>query len=522
MANTQVFKTSRGGRVVPANTINEAGGRAYKLTSEQALAQYALTGTISNIYYVDAETQLDRVLALTREVSPEFIAQLAIYASQEGFMKDVPALLVASLAASRSEYLEPAFRAVITNGKMLRNFVQIVRSGVTGRKSFGSRPRRLIRHWFDDHNPEWIFRNSIGQTPSLGDVIKMVHTKPVTAARKNLYAYLIGKPWEGEIDQSIISYETLKRGGDSKTALSLPFQMLASLPLTEAQWREVATHTSWQTLRMNLNAFARHGVFKDKELVALLASRLANYGEVRRSKVFPYQLLAAYQNAGAEVPTLLKNALQSALEIATENVPVFEGSVAVGLDVSGSMASPVTGTRGKVQASKVRCVDVAALFTATVLRKNPLTLPLPFDTSVHRAHVNPMDSIMTIASQLARYGGGGTNCALPFEHLVKQKEQVDAVILVSDNEGWVNNGGPLGYYGTSAAEAWARLKVQNPKAKLVCINIQPGSTTQVLSTPDVLNIGGFSDQVFSVVSMFLRGELKPDSLVERVKQVKLQ
>ena len=39
--------------------------------------------------------------------------------------------------------------------------------------------------------------------------------------------------------------------------------------------------------------------------------------------------------------------------------------------------------------------------------------------------------------------------------------------------------------------------------KLVCIDLQPYGTTQAPERDDILNIGGFSDAVFSVVAAFL-------------------
>ena len=50
-------------------------------------------------------------------------------------MKDMPALLCAILAVRDVKLLEAIFPRVIDNGKMLRTFVQILRSGVVGRKS---------------------------------------------------------------------------------------------------------------------------------------------------------------------------------------------------------------------------------------------------------------------------------------------------------------------------------------------------------------------------------------------------
>ena len=39
--------------------------------------------------------------------------------------------------------------------------------------------------------------------------------------------------------------------------------------------------------------------------------------------------------------------------------------------------------------------------------------------------------------------------------------------------------------------------------KLVCIDLQPYGTTLASDRSDILNVGGFSDAVFSVVAAFL-------------------
>lgn len=56
------------------------------------------------------------------------------------------------------------------------------------------------------------------------------------------------------------------------------------------------------------------------------------------------------------------------------------------------------------------------------------------------------------------------------------------------------------------AEEWERFRARNPRAKLVLIDIQPYTHTQVANRADVLNVGGFSDAVFEVVSLFAKGE----------------
>jgi 60 kDa SS-A/Ro ribonucleoprotein len=91
---------------------------------------------------------------------------------------------------------------------------------------------------------------------------------------------------------------------------------------------------------------------------------MADPDEIRRhpqagTRQFPYQFLAAYMNVGDEVPQKIKAALHKAAEIACGNVPELPGPVVIGLDVSGSMGSPVTGT-GRFSA---RCVPTFGGFT---------------------------------------------------------------------------------------------------------------------------------------------------------------
>ena len=430
MANKSLFASNR--KAMPqTNARNHEGAPAYAMKPRHALAQLAVTGTMSRTFYVSGEAQLTEMLNAAREVNATFIAQTAVYARECGYMKDMPALLVALLSTLQAEEFAPAFRRVIDNGRMLRNFVQIMRSGAVGRTSLGSRPKRLVEEWLAQASDRQIMRAAVGQDPSLSDVIKMVHPKPANASRAALYAYLIGKPYDAAALPKIVrDFEQFKR--DPKAAVpDMPFQMLTALPLTKEHWEAIGRKVGWHMLRMNLNTFARHGVFEKKGFVRDVVERLKDGREFRRAKVFPYQLMMAYTMA-TRVPAPVREALQDAMEIAIANVPRIDGSVVVCPDVSGSMSSPVTGHRTGAT-SAVRCIDVAAL-VAAFMRANRETLVLPFEQRVVELRLNPRDSVMTNAAKLARIGGGGTNCSAPIERLTAQRVKADLVVIVSDNE----------------------------------------------------------------------------------------
>ncbi|MBR0191459.1 MAG: hypothetical protein IJQ31_05280 [Thermoguttaceae bacterium] len=268
MANSELFSTRNSTTPAGGVTRNEAGGQAFQFPACHALAQYAATGCFGQTFYATAEDQLNEVLkyASHPDVSDEFLAKTAIYAHERGFMKDMPAVLCAVLAARQSPLVEDIFPRVIDTPKMLRNFAQIIRSGVTGRKSFGTAIRRMIRQWLEARTELQLFYGSIGNDPSLADVIKMVHPHPATPQREAMYAYLLGKELTSEqtelLPPTVRQFEAFK-AGETTEVPDVPFQFLTSLELTKEQWTEIARNASWQTTRMNLNTFARHGVFEE-------------------------------------------------------------------------------------------------------------------------------------------------------------------------------------------------------------------------------------------------------------------
>lgn len=545
MASKNLFKSTRS-TPPAADAVNSAGGRAYSMTAAHELAQLAATGMLGDTFYTSAEDQLQRVLSLAQQVRPEFVAKLAVYSRESGKMKDMPALLCAVLFGEGEDVLlKKIFLRVIDNGRMLRNFVQIVRSGQVGRKSLGTVGKKLVQSYFDTKSPESLFRDTVGNDPSMADVIKLAHPKPTDASRQALYRYIIGKELTEEqfetLPQLVRDFEAFKivRGvvnGSSNVnkvpqpqmaVPKVPFQMLTALPLTTDDWKQIAKNGNWQFVRMNLNTFARHGALTDRELVRELAQKLRDPEEVKRAKVFPYQLLMAFLNVDSGIPMELKLALQDALDAATQNVPAFDApnGVLVFPDVSGSMSSAVTGQRGTATTA-ARCIDVAALVSATVLRQNPGAVVMPFDTRVHSTSaLNPRDSVMTNAAALRRFGGGGTDCHLPLAEANRQGLKADLVIYVSDNESWMDSR-PVGIFNFRGARAtatmaeWQAFKRRNPKAKMVCIDLAPGGTTQATNDKDIINIGGFSDAIFETIANFVASK-SGDQWVTTIEKIEL-
>ena len=516
MVNQALFQSARSAQAQPRpNAINQAGAPAYAFDAKHALAQLAITGCMNQTYYASAETQLAEIVARCLEVPSEFVAKTAIYARQFGHMKDVPALLMAYLASFDGALCEKAFERVIDNGKMLRNFVQILRSGAVARKSLGTRPKRMVQHWLEEASDQRLIAAMVGNQPSLLDVIKMVHPKASSPERTAFFGYLIGR----EVDQQLLPAEiqALERfkADPSAAVPNVPFQLLTAFELSPAHWRQIAKTASWQTTRMNLNTFVRHEVFVDSDCVQLVAERLADASLIAKARAFPYQLLAAHRNA-EKIPVAVRKALEAAVEVSVHNVPKIAGSVAIAVDVSGSMSSAVTGHRAGAT-SQMRCVDVAGMMAATIVARNPGAMVLPFNDRVQSFNWSA-SGVMAQANALSAMLGGGTNVSAPLIALKDRGMAPDLVIILSDNQSWMD----ARAYGVSATmAAWAALKARNPKAKLVCVDLQPYTNSQAKEGGDVLNIGGFSDEVFSLIADFATGESGGQTLVAKIEAMAL-
>jgi 60 kDa SS-A/Ro ribonucleoprotein len=512
MSNLQLFQSFRGRQVAQADAANEAGGAAYRRSPEAALALYAATSCLNNTFYADAQEQLDRVLAMCDAVEPAFVARTALYARKHAHMKDMPALLAAYLACRDGALLEQIFDRVIDNGRMLRNFVQILRSGALGRKSLGSRPKRLVQQWLTRASTEQLLSAAVGERPSLGDIVRMVHPQPQDEAREALYAWLIGKPYRAEaLPAKLQTYEAFKADPRGEVP-DLPFPYLTAMPLNARQWKAIAARSSWQATRMNLNTFLRKGVFEDASMLKQVAARLRKREVIEHARVFPYQLMVAYRAAAGSMPDAITEALQDAMEVATASVPALDGEVVLAIDVSGSMQSPVTGYR-RGATSVATCVDVAALIAACFRRRHRNTRIVPFAEKVREIRLNPRDSVMSQAQEIARMVGGGTCVSAPLAMLNHERAAPDLVVIVSDNQSWVDTrqGG-----GTETMRQWAALKARRPNARLVCIDLQPYATSQAQEAPDVFHVGGFSDAVFELVAAIAKGQ-SASHWVERIQ-----
>ena len=174
------------------------------------------------------------MLKLIDEVDDnQYLAKLALYAREKAFMKDMPAALLVALSVRDTELMHRVFDRVVDNGRVLRTVFQMIRSGQfknkagKGRVGLSSSVQRAFQRWLNTASVGKLLSASIGNDPSLRDILRMARPTPKDNARRAMFGWLTDKSidkWapatEADLPvevQSLIAY----RNSESEEAQAL-------------------------------------------------------------------------------------------------------------------------------------------------------------------------------------------------------------------------------------------------------------------------------------------------------------
>ncbi len=104
---------------------------------------------------------------------------------------------------------------------------------------------------------------------------------------------------------------------------------------------------------------------------------------------------------------------------------------------------------------------------AATVPKDPDSVIVPFDTQAYNAKIDPSDSILSLSARLSKYGGGGTDCSIPLREANQRysKRKFAGIVLVSDNESWINAGRPFSYGMRGSTDVMTQWDVQEDSAE---------------------------------------------------------
>lgn len=475
----------------PDLKTNLAGGLAYKVTPEQELVRRVCAGFLGEpkFYEPSGKKQMEAIEQLSKLVSRRFLLQLANFARTRMKMRSAPMLLLLLAAehgeAPRSdvrEYAQKIIQRADEPAELIAGWLD--RKG--SKQKLPSALKRGIADSLEKFDEYSLKKNDSNKASvKLKDVIKIVHPRPKTSERSDLYKRAL----EG----------TLKTPETWETKLSAAGQ--EGKEKNEA-WDEIAPKMGLMALIRNLRNMEQAGAEKALEIAY---KRLQDPKEVEKSKLLPFRFLAADRNVTRQ-PT--RNALRKAVNLSVANIPSWGGKTAVFADCSGSMMSAIS------QKSLMSCRDIASMMAAITLKLSDDGVVGVFADRCKILDLSSEDSILTNANIVGQnHGiGYGTNTSDCIQHLIKTKSVMDRVIILSDMQTYSDN-----YWGgLPLPPVWKEYKRIAPGAQLITINLNGyGDAMMPEDDSDVMMLTGWSEGIFEFITLMQRGASIVDEIVNK-------
>ena len=231
-----------------------------------------------------------------------------------------------------------------------------------------------------------------------------------------------------------------------------------------------------------------------------------------------------------ELKKNLLDAIEGAIEIACQNIPVLDGNCAILVDDSGSMRGDAGGHSRVSAFSKTNSSMIAHLFASMMAwRQHDVYVGLFGDKLIqvpYKRNVKLLDFNKESYNIGARCGGATENGIYTFlENVVAEKKKIDNIIVFSDCQ--IGRGGSFtDWYGTSSSnrslhfhELFKEFRKINPNANFIVVNLrQSGGTSVFDKSQRILNIAGWSDKIFDTIKSQCKGW---DAIIKEIESIEI-
>lgn len=449
-------------------TVNRAGGTAFAQSDKLALASLLLTSFLQDQYYRSGNQSIQELIDLTKKVDPIFAAKAAIFARQKFGMRSTSHVVAGELAPiiAGQPWGKSFFEKVIFRPDDILEILSYVNRKPTHamRKGFKSALEKFDAYQIAKYKAD-------SKSLKLVDAVNIVHA----------HTDVISQLTKGELEAPE-TFET-KLSAAGKSANKSEAKAEAWKQLLETR------KIGYTALLRNLRNIAEQA----PELIPTACELLTDEALIRKSKVFPFQYLTAYNEV---TDRQLRTAISRAIDISCSNVPKFEGVSLIAVDNSGSMGG--------------KPIEIASLFAA-IMYKAMNSRVLVFADYSKEYIGNPDDSVMTIAQGIRNVNaGGGTAFSSIFNGIKGYK--FDRIFILSDMQSWQET-----YWGDSVKQMYNDyVKADSPECKLYSFDLQ-GYGDMQFPQRNVFCVAGWSEKAFDVIEQLESGV----SLVEQIEAVEL-
>lgn len=446
-------------------TVNLAGGEAYYQSPELELVSIMLTSFANDQFYRKSNDVFERLKVLIGLSDKLFVAKAAVFARTQFGMRSITHCVASELAMhisgelwAKRFYDRIIYRPDDMTEILSYHTVQNGKIPNSMKKGLAKAFDKFDRYALAKYRGE-------GKGFKLIDVVNLVHPSP-TESNKDALADLV----KGEL-KSFDTWESeLSKAGQLATSED------EKMSLKKEVWVKLLTEKKLGYFALLRNL--RNIVEQAPESLNIALESLTNETLIKKSLVLPFRFLSAFDeieklNDGKIIRQVLMS-LNTAVDIAVNNVPKFEGETLVVLDTSSSMeGKPAT---------------IGSLFAAVLAKSNNADL-MTFDANARYVNYNPSESTITISKKI-KFNGGSTNFQSIFQTANKA---YDRIIILSDMQGWVG-------YHTPSKEYHDYKSVTKSDPFIYSFDLNSYGSMQFPESK-VCCLAGFSEKVFDIMKL---------------------
>jgi len=534
---------------------NDAGAFAFKQSDFDRMKRFVFIGTEGGSYYADERTVTVESAQSTRkavEARHRDTVDFLVEALNAGRVHKLDAALFTFALTcavgtdDERSYAMSKIPTLLRTGTQLFKFLQFLK---TLRGIGGSGLQRQVSRWFTSRSVGDLENQFIKffqrEGMSFRDVLRIARPgvakkgRPsfeyedaadtiqaralvawaVAGGDKNmLYADISAKGGLGyaiaRLPDRLAAMNRLHIGGteigtavDLITKHKLPREAVPTEMLRDPiVWDALLPHMPMMAMVRNLGNMTKNGIIDfNSHGERTVIDRLHDKERLVKSRIHPFHLLLAartyasgrgLRGSGEWKPSnRVVEALSDAFDAVAANSEFrIEKPTLLAIDTSASM----NGGWGPRTSTGFSPKEIAALMAYVFVRMESNVDIIGFDTAVN--NYVPITKRTTIEQVVANArSGGGTNCALPFQHALRSKTNYDSVVMVTDSESWA------GWRHTFQECDEYRNKV-NPNCKAVEIQVAASAsgTQQLPDSPLNLQAVGFDAATYNVVESFIR------------------
>lgn len=333
---------------------------------------------------------------------------------------------------------------------------------------WGKAVRSAVAGWYTGKSESWLAYQAVKYRQRHGwthrDLLRLSHPKGI---HQNVGNFILGKYEDDQAAPSILvgfhamQQETLLSGVISilDTYSNLPWETIPTQFLKSPEvWKKLFYNgqLKGQALLRNITRLARIGAFNDMVFTADYVAMLTDEEMIQQTRLHPINYLNALtvhtegqvQRGGRSrnpylmdgpcrskdwttVPQIV-DALNEGFHLAFKHIEPANKRTLIAIDTSGSMwwsSSMCTGL-------DISAATAAACMAMTTARTEPYYQIMGFSHELRDLGITPKMGMREIDRAMQNSAGGGTNCALPMQHALKHKLEIDTFIVYTDNETW--------------------------------------------------------------------------------------